>query len=103
MLYFGIRLRELRKAKGLTQQQLARRLEVTRSMVSAMETDIRYPSYPILIRMAAVLGTTTDYLLCVDAKRTIDISGLSDREAAAVHEMVSLFLANKVDIERDKA
>lgn len=95
MMYFSIRLRELRKAKHLTQKQLAQRVGVTRGMVSAMESDMRYPSYPVLIRLAAVLGTTTDYLLCVEGKRMIDISGLSEREAAAVHEMISLLLANR--------
>lgn len=95
MMYFSVRLRELRKAKRLTQKQLAQRVGVTRGMVSAMESDMRYPSYPILIRLAAVLGTTTDYLLCVDGKRMIDISDLSDREAAAVHEMVLLLMAKK--------
>lgn len=94
MMYFSVRLRELRKAKRLTQKELAQRVGVTRGMVSAMESDMRYPSYPVLIRLAAVLGTTTDYLLCVDGKRMIDISSLSDREAAAVHEMVSLLMAN---------
>lgn len=95
MVYFSVRVRELRKAKRLTQSQLAQRLGVTRSMVSAMETDMRYPSYPVLIRLAAVLGTTTDYLLCVDGKRVVDVSGLSEREAAAVHELVLLLVKNK--------
>lgn len=99
MMYFSVRLRELRKAKRLTQKQLAQRVGVTRGMVSAMESDMRYPSYPVLIRIAAVLGTTTDYLLCVDGRRMIDISGLSEREAAAVHEMVSLLMANRPNID----
>lgn len=91
MMYFGVKVRELRKAKGWTQKQLASRVEVTRSMISAIEQDLKLPSYPVLIRLAAVLGTTTDYLLCVDGKRMIDISSLSEREAAAIHEMVLLF------------
>lgn len=95
MVYFSVRLRELREGKHLTQGQLAQRVGVTRSMISAYETDIRFPQPKTLICLASVLGTTTDYLLCVDGKRMIDISGLTDREAAAVYEMVSLFLQNK--------
>ena len=92
MMYFGVRVRELRKAKGWTQKQLASRVEVTRSMISAIEQDLKLPSYPVLLRLSVELGCTTDYLLCVESRRMIDISGLSDREAAAVHEMVLLFL-----------
>lgn len=78
----------------MTQGQLAQRVGVTRSMISAYETDIRFPQPKTLIRLAAVLGTTTDYLLCVEGRRMIDISGLTEREAAAVNEMVTLFLQN---------
>ena len=78
----------------MTQGQLAQRVGVTRSMISAYETDIRFPQPKTLIRLASVLGTTTDYLLCVEGRRMIDISGLTDREAAAVNEMLALFLQN---------
>ena len=78
----------------MTQGQLAQRVGVTRSMISAYETDIRFPQPKTLIRLAAVLGTTTDYLLCGEGRRMIDISGLTEREAAAVNEMVTLFLQN---------
>lgn len=95
MIYFSVRLRELREAKHLTQDQLAVRVGVTRSAISAYESDLKFPQPKTIISLAAVLGTTTDYLLCVDAKRMIDISMLSEREAAAVYEMVALFAENK--------
>lgn len=91
----SVRLRELRTNKKLTQAQVAQYVGVTRGVISAYETDIRQPSYDILIRLALLYGVTTDYLLCMEEKRYLDISGLSDREAAAVCEMVNLFLQNK--------
>lgn len=96
MVFFSVRLRQLRENKHMTQSQLAQRIGVTRSMVSAYETDIRLPSYDVLIRIASVLGTNTDYLLCVDGKRMLDISNLTEREAAAVYEMISLFTERKM-------
>ena len=41
MIDFGIRLRRLRTDKGLTQAQLAERLGLTKSVISAYETDTR--------------------------------------------------------------
>lgn len=95
MVFFSVRLKQLRTDKRLTQSQLATRIGVTRSMVSSYENDIRYPSYDVLVKIACIFGVTTDYLLCMEEKRFLDISGLSEREASAVCEMVNLFLSNK--------
>ena len=57
MVDFGKRLRALRISKGWTQSQLSARLGVTKSVISAYETALRYPSYDILIRIAALFDT----------------------------------------------
>lgn len=91
----SVRLKELRTNKNLTQAQVAQYVGVTRAVISAYETDIRQPSYDVLIRLALLYGVTTDYLLCVESKRYLDISGLTEREAASVCEMVDLLMQNK--------
>ena len=93
MVDFGTRLRELRTARGWTQAQLSARLGVTKSVVSAYETAMRYPSYDILIRIAALFGVTADYLLGIDAGRTLDITGLSDEHVALVRQLVDALRA----------
>lgn len=70
----------LRQAKGLTQKQLAMQLNVTKSVISAYENGFRYPSYDVLIKIASVFSTTTDYLLGVGHGELLDISGLSDED-----------------------
>lgn len=90
MVDFSQRLKQLRKDKRLTQAQVAQRIGVTASMVSSYETDIRLPSYEVLIRLADVFGVTVDYLLCRQNKRFLDITELNDDEAAVVCSMVEL-------------
>ena len=90
MVDFSQRLKQLRTVKHLTQEQVAQRIGVTASMVSSYETYIRLPSYEVLIKIATLFGVTVDYLLCLDDKRFLDISGLSDEEAAVVSDMVNL-------------
>lgn len=97
----SVRLKELRVNRNLTQAQVAQYVGVTRAVISAYETDIRQPSYDILIRLALLYGVTTDYLLCIDSKRYLDISCLTEREAAVVCEMVNVFMENKKTNERD--
>jgi len=90
MVDFSQRLRQLRNTKHLTQEQVAQRVGVTASMVSSYETDIRLPSYEVLLKIANLFGVTADYLLCREDKRFLDISDLSEEEAAVVCDMVNL-------------
>ncbi len=90
MVDFSQRLKKLRKEKHLTQAQVAACVGVTASMVSSYETDIRLPSYDVMIRIANLFGVTVDYLLCREDRRLLDISFLNDEEAAVICDMVNL-------------
>lgn len=84
----SVRLKELRINRNLTQAQVAQYVGVTRAVISAYETDIRQPSYDILIRLALLYGVTTDYLLCIDSKRYLDISGLSKKPTQTITAVI---------------
>ena len=90
MLDFSQRLKQLRRDRHLTQAQGAKRIGVTAAMVSSYETDIRLPSYEVMVRLADLFGVTVDYLLCRQDKRFLDISDWSEEEAALVCGMVEL-------------
>ena len=90
MVDFSQRLKQLRLDKHLTQAQVAGRVGVTASMISSYETDLRLPSYEVMVRLADLFGVTVDYLLGRETRRMLDISALSDEEAAVVCGMVEL-------------
>lgn len=89
MVDLGDRLKALRTNKHMTQRQLAQLLGVTKSMVSAYETGIRYPSYDILIRLAGIFGVTTDYLLGRENRRCVSVDGLSDRQVQMIYDLIN--------------
>ena len=60
---FASRLKQLRKEKNLTQEDLAQKISKTRSTIAGYETERKEPDYETLTLIAEVLGTTTDYLL----------------------------------------
>lgn len=95
MVDMNIRIKELRQQKHITQLQLAERLGVTKSMVSAYETGARYPSYEILIKIARVFGVSTDYLLGVAVTKSIDISGLTEHQTELVSGLIAEFKKTK--------
>lgn len=91
---FGEKLKMLRTGQNLTQQQLASRLGVQKSVVSYYESGERTPSTDVLVKLARVFHTTTDYLLDVKRERVIDVSELSESEIAVVTSVVEA-LKNK--------
>lgn len=60
---FSDRLKAFRKAKGLTQQQLADLLNVSNKSVSRWESDGGYPDVELLCPLARALGVMVDELL----------------------------------------
>lgn len=56
-------LRELRKGKGWTQQQLARALSISPSTIGMYEQGRREPDNATLLKIATLFNVSTDYLL----------------------------------------
>lgn len=59
----GEKLAALRKQKGITQEQLAELLQVSRQSVSRWEMDAAFPETEKLIRLARLLECSIDFLL----------------------------------------
>ena len=85
---FGGKLKELRTQAGMTQQQLATLIGVTKSVVSFYELRERAPSPDILIKCAGIFHVSTDYLLGIDKSDTLDISGLNESDIAILRALV---------------
>lgn len=82
------KLRALREARNLTQLQVAERIGVSKAMISAYETASKAPSIEVLIRLSRLLGVSVDYLVCVDAPKMIDVSGLDDETVALITALI---------------
>lgn len=63
MVKYGDRLRSLREAKGLSQKELADRLNINRSTYARYETSSTQPDYDILNAIANFYDVSVDYLL----------------------------------------
>ncbi len=80
MVNFGDKLKMLRTNAGMTQTDLAKRLNITKSVVSYYELQERTPSPDVLIKLADIFHVSTDYLLGINHKKMIDVSDLSDED-----------------------
>lgn len=63
MKTMGLRISEYRKQRGLTQEELANKLNVTSQAVSKWENDLSIPDLPILIEIANLFHVSLDTLI----------------------------------------
>lgn len=72
LMTFSERLAELRREKGLTQQQLAERVGLHQTQIHRYESGSSEPSMDALRRLALALGVSTDALVFEEAERGPD-------------------------------
>lgn len=63
---FGEKIHILRKNAGLSQEELAEKLDVSRQAISKWERGAGYPETEKIIRMSRLFGVSLDYLLGED-------------------------------------
>ena len=66
----GERFARLRKEKGYTQIELAKKIGITQVLLSAYERGCIRPNYEVIISFSQALGVTTDELLGVKGPQT---------------------------------
>jgi Predicted transcriptional regulator len=77
-IQFGVILKSLRQEHNLSQSQLGTLIGTSKAVISKYENALSYPSYDVLIKLASTFNVSTDYLLGVEKKKTINIDGLSN-------------------------
>lgn len=93
MVYdFGLRLRQLREKRGLSQAEAGARMGLSRSGISNYESNISQPSIDVLKTLAAFYRTSTDYLLGLDNRDIIIMDGISEEQSKAMHIAVDAIL-----------
>ncbi|MGN0114714.1 MAG: helix-turn-helix domain-containing protein [Acutalibacteraceae bacterium] len=85
---FGTRLRELRTSLKLNQVEFGQSLSVTKQSVSNWENGNIQPSIDMLIKIATEYSVSTDYLLGLDERRTLDVTGLTALQIGHLQSLI---------------
>ena len=72
----------------ITQVELARSLSVSKQSISNWENDNILPSIEMLVKIADFFSVSTDYLLGLDDKKYLLISGLNEEQIAHIQQLV---------------
>lgn len=101
MMDFSEKLKKLRLSKNYSQQKLADKLSVTKSLISSYEQDLRFPSVDMLIKISQEFGVSIDYLLNLEHQKTINVEKLTDEQTAIISNTVNEFIRlNKKNAEK---
>lgn len=92
MYELGLRLKEARNHRGLTQEVLGKRINKSKSAICNYETDVQIPPLDVLISIASVLNVSLDYLAGLDSRKMFSTSELTEGQA----ELIELLLAEFV-------
>lgn len=88
---FGLRLKELRENKKLSQTDVAKKLQLSRTTISAYEQNIQTPRIEVLIKLALLYGATTDYILGLEKRKTICLDDYSEKEIDALVDFLGSY------------
>lgn len=105
------RLKNLRKKAGLTQKQIAEKLQVGQNSYSNWEKGKRTPIQPTIEKLAEILNTSTDYLLgktdipdrdleididnAIDNSVAYDGTPITDNDRMIIKDFLKEYFANK--------
>lgn len=82
-------IRQLRMARNLSQVDLAKALGVTKQSISNWENNNIQPSIDMLIHLSRFFSVSTDYLLGLDQRKYLEITGLTDQQVAHIAAVIS--------------
>lgn len=96
----GKRISALRKARGMKQEELAERLDVSGQAVSKWENDQTCPDIGLLPRLARVFGVTTDYLLTGEQEQEPPVRMVPEEERKDLRDMMLRILVESDNGDR---
>ena len=97
----GNRIRELRKARGITMKQLGEELGVAESTISHYETGRRQLDNETLLRLGEFFGVSVGYILGVEERTPPTLTAKDERDIAKTLETLMTQLDSSGDLMFD--
>ena len=85
------RIHMLREQSGMTQQDLALRLGVTRSSVNSWEMGISTPTTEKIAEMSLVFKTSADYILGISSEKTLQLDHFTMDQQELIYRIIQYF------------
>ena len=91
MFDFGLRLRDLRKKHNMSQEELGRRVNRSKSVICSYKSNLKFPTLGVLTDFAAIFNVSLDYMVGFDKAETISVEKLSSPQKQLVYTIIVEF------------
>lgn len=88
---FGAILQKLRKEKGYTQEQLAKKIHKESSIISRYEKGLQNPTFETVREFAAIFNVSMDYLAGMKHQGTLSTYGLSESQTKTLKTLIDAY------------
>ena len=91
----SLTIKEQREKQNMTQAELAKRLDVTRSSVNAWESGLSTPTTQYVVALSRLFHVTADYLLGMEEDYHLSLQGYTPEEIRLVSDLIRYFDRNR--------
>ena len=91
MYDLGYRINEIRTQRGITQSELAKRINKSKSAVSGYESNAQIPPSEVLVSIATVLNVSLDYLVGFEMEEPISLKNYTSQQKNAIGLLLEEF------------
>jgi len=95
----GLRLKSLREKCGLSQKEVADRLDLTRATISAYERNTKAPRLDVLVGLATLYHSSVDYILGLEHRTNVYIDDLEIGQQKTVEKIIDVL---REEFKREK-
>lgn len=91
MYDLGYRIKSIRTQRGMAQNELAKRINKSKSAVCGYESEAQVPPLEVLVSIASVLNVSLDYLVGFEMEEPISVANLTDQQKKIIHLILEEF------------
>lgn len=91
MYDLGYRIREARTQRGISQSELAKRINKSKSAVCGYESNAQIPPSEVLVSIATVLNVSLDYLVGFDVEEPVSLKNFNSQQKKAIGLLLEEF------------
>lgn len=91
MYDLGYRIKEIRTQRGIAQNELAKRINKSKSAVCGYESEAQVPPLDVLVSIASVLNVSLDYLAGFENDNSIPLRNLTSQQQRIIYLLIDEF------------
>ena len=91
MYDLGYRIRETRTQRGISQSELAKRINKSKSAVCGYESNAQIPPSEVLVSIATVLNVSLDYLVGFEVEEPVSLKNFNSQQKKAIGLLLEEF------------